>query len=213
MNTAAFQRRLTARAARAHVTLTSRELDQLWIYYELLNRWNRRINLTGLQLEPLNDPALDRLLIEPLAAAAYVPDHPLEWFDLGSGGGSPALPLRIRRPQARLTMVEARARKGSFLRAVVRELDFADAEVLNVRIESLLARAESRRNVALVTVRALRIDQPLLVTAHDLLSPGGQLLLFGAHGFDSASASPFKAHDTVELLQSAPNSTLTVLAK
>ena len=72
MNTEAFHRRLTARAARAHVTLTSRELDQLWIYYELLNRWNRRINLTGLQLEPLNDPALDRLLPQSMCPSTLL---------------------------------------------------------------------------------------------------------------------------------------------
>ena len=73
-------------------------LTRLEIYYRLLSRWNTKINLTALPLEDLTDHAVDRLLIEPLAAARFVPESPLTWFDLGSGGGSPALPLKLVRP-------------------------------------------------------------------------------------------------------------------
>jgi 16S rRNA (guanine527-N7)-methyltransferase len=212
VNAEAFQRRLTARAARSYLTLTSRELDQLWVYYELLSRWNRRINLTGLQLDPLDDSSLDRLLIEPLAAARHVPDSPFDWFDLGSGGGSPAVPLRVRRPRARLTMVEARARKGSFLRAVVRELRFDNVNVLTARFEDLKTLVDAGSNIELVTARAVRIDQLFLRTTHDLLASGGQLLLFGAQRFDSSSRVPFTTVDTVELLADT-QSTLTILRK
>ena len=73
--------------------------DSLDAYYRLLARWNRTINLTALSLDPLADEALDRLFIEPLAAAPYIREAldvtPLSvWFDLGSGGGSPAIPLK-----------------------------------------------------------------------------------------------------------------------
>jgi 16S rRNA (guanine527-N7)-methyltransferase len=212
VNTEAFQRRLTARAALAQVALTSRELDQLWVYYELLSRWNRRINLTGLRLEPLDDPSLDRLLIEPLAAAFYVPDSPLDWFDLGSGGGSPAVPIRVRRPDARLTMVEARARKGSFLRTVVRELRLENVNVLTARFEDLFTAVDRSQDVELVTARAVRMDPLFWRTAYDLLSSGGQLLLFGAQRSDSSSGVRFAAVDTAELI-SDPLSTLTILRK
>jgi 16S rRNA (guanine527-N7)-methyltransferase len=212
VNAEAFQRRLTTRAARAHLSLTSRELDQLWVYYELLSRWNRRINLTGLQLDPLADSSLDRLLIEPLVAALYVPDSPLDWFDLGSGGGSPAVPLRVRRPRARLTMVEARVRKGSFLRTVVRELRLDDVNVVTTRFEDLMTIVDPGPSVDVVTARAVRIDQLFLSTAHALLSHGGQLLLFGAQRFDSSPRVPFTTLDTVELAVE-PSSTLTILRK
>ena len=41
-------------------------------YYELLSRWNRKINLTALS-DP--DEAIDRLLLEPLAAARHLPER------------------------------------------------------------------------------------------------------------------------------------------
>ena len=36
-------------------------------------------------------------------------------MDVGSGGGSPAIPLKLALPRLRLTMVEAKARKSAFL--------------------------------------------------------------------------------------------------
>src|SRR3979490_2129499 len=106
MTSREFQERLSRRARKAYVSLTAPVVDRLEAYYRLLTRWNTKVNLTALQLEELTDPAFARLLLEPLAAAGLVADSPLVWFDLGSGGGSPAIPLKIVRPAARLTMVE-----------------------------------------------------------------------------------------------------------
>ena len=93
MSASDFRDRLLARAHRAGLTLLPSTLDALGAYHSLLTRWNKRINLTSLPLEPLTDHSLDRLIVEPLMAAEYVEDRPIRWFDLGSGGGSPAIPL------------------------------------------------------------------------------------------------------------------------
>ena len=65
--------------------------SQLVVYYQLLSHWNRKINLTSLS-DP--DEAVDRLLLEPVAAAAVLPAN-RALIDLGSGGGSPAIPLAL----------------------------------------------------------------------------------------------------------------------
>ncbi|MEO8258513.1 MAG: RsmG family class I SAM-dependent methyltransferase, partial [Acidobacteriota bacterium] len=117
--------------------------------------------------------------------------HPQgRWIDLGSGGGSPAIPLKIVRPQLRLTMVEARERKAAFLREAARQLAMDGVDVLNERFELLSARhPELGGRHLLVTVRAVRIDMALLQSCRWLLAPGGRLLLFGAQdapGFEDA---------------------------
>ena len=43
-------------------------------------------------------------------------------MDIGSGGGSPAIPFKLAVPRLGLTMVEAKARKSAFLREAVRQL-------------------------------------------------------------------------------------------
>jgi 16S rRNA (guanine527-N7)-methyltransferase len=172
-----FRRRLIDRSVSLNASLATPQVDQLQLYFELLVRWNRRINLTALPLEPLVDETLDRLFIEPLAAARYVQaTTPLTWFDIGSGGGSPAVPLRVLRPETRLTMVEARAKKAAFLREVARELNLANVNVVNLRLEDWSPIFHSAQ---LVTTRALRIDAKLLSLFRRFMSTDGQLFLFG----------------------------------
>lgn len=148
------------------------------IYYEILRRWNARINLTALPL--LAVPAaetLDRLFLEPLAAASLVSPLRIVCLDLGSGGGSPALPLKILRPAMVLTLIEARARKAAFLREALRHLGMADVEVLSIRIEELPHRFDATAD--LITARALAIDAGVEATIQRVMQVRGELLLFG----------------------------------
>jgi 16S rRNA (guanine527-N7)-methyltransferase len=179
--------------------VTAPEIEQIEMYYGLLTRWNRAINLTALQLDPPSTGTLDRLLIEPLAAATSIPDEPGQWIDLGSGGGSPAIPLKIVRPQLRLTMVEARERKAAFLREAVRDLALTDVEVLTERFETLSNRLDLAGRHTLVTVRAVRIDVSLLSLARWLLVPGGRLFLFGANDSSNVKNAQFEAAEVVDL--------------
>jgi 16S rRNA (guanine527-N7)-methyltransferase len=196
-----FRDRLLFRARRAGVTVTGPEIDQLEAYYRLLSRWNRKINLTALSLEPLSDDTVDRLLIEPLAVARHVPHARGEWFDLGSGGGSPAIPLKIIRPMLGLTMVEARERKAAFLREAMRDLALPDASVINERFETLQDRTDLRGVASLVTVRAVRVDSILLsVSVHLLSRAGGRLFLLGSgEAVPRDGLSEFRSVEAIEL--------------
>jgi 16S rRNA (guanine527-N7)-methyltransferase len=204
---------LADRAARAGVALTSLEIDQLEAYCRLLTRWNRTINLTAFQLEPLTTSTLDRLLIEPLAAARFVPDLPGRWIDLGSGGGSPAIPLKIVRPQWALTMVDARERKAAFLREAARDLALTGVNVLSVRFETLRDRPDLAGLQTLVTARAVRVDSGLLSLARWLLSPGGRLFLFGGHDHSIAQNAQFDAVEVGDLGVDGSSSLLILTAR
>ena len=48
---------------------------------------------------------------------------PTRLMDIGSGGGSPAIPLKLALPHLHLTMVEAKVRKSAFLREASRQLE------------------------------------------------------------------------------------------
>jgi 16S rRNA (guanine527-N7)-methyltransferase len=170
---------LEERARAAHITLTSQIATRLERYFDLLSHWNRTINLTSLPLEPPTEQSIDRLLIEPLRAAPLLAPTVNVWFDLGSGGGSPAIPLQIAHPAPQLFMVESRERKAAFLREVVRALEISGAEVLCTRIESLIEDGDGAGVADLVTVRAVRLSASLFSQLDRLLKVGGQAVLFG----------------------------------
>jgi 16S rRNA (guanine527-N7)-methyltransferase len=193
--------RLRARTERLGIPLSPEQLDRLERYHALLTRWNRAVNLTGLQLDPLTDIALDRLLTEPLVASKWVDALPIRWLDLGSGGGSPAIPLKVVRPSTSLTMVEAHARKAAFLRAAIRELRLSQAAVVNARFESLAAERTFAGTAELVTARAVRVDR-VLAAVRGLLASTGKLLIFSS----ASVLRQFSPLETVEVVELIPGS-------
>jgi 16S rRNA (guanine527-N7)-methyltransferase len=183
-----FRQRLQQQAERVGLIIEPDRVEQLARYFELLERWNRSINLTALPLADVGPQAIDRLFIEPLRAVALVDFVPAAWFDLGSGGGSPAVPMRIGLGRGQLAMVESRARKAAFLREVVRELGFKDVEVIETRIEALKARPNGGRTADLVTLRAVKLDEAIEQAIADLTATGAKLLMF--QGPDTSRAMP-----------------------
>jgi 16S rRNA (guanine527-N7)-methyltransferase len=175
-----FRELLKQRAEASDLSLDSLLEERLSKYFQLLAHWNTRINLTSLALDPPTPQTVDRLIIEPLVAASLVTPSVSVWFDLGSGGGSPAIPLQLARPARRLVMVESRERKAAFLRQVIRELPLDGAEVEVSRIESVAAEPRNAGMADLVTVRALRLEASLIGWIQTLLRFGGQAILFGA---------------------------------
>jgi len=183
-----FAGALRRRASQAGLAIPSDVEDSFCRYLDLLSRWNQKINLTALPLAPPTDETLDRLILEPLAAAPLIPDRPLQIIDLGSGGGSPAIPLRIVRPRAQLTMVEARGRKATFLREAVRALGFENVTVLERRFETLQDDSAFAGVADIVTARAVRLGRPESALIEHLLKSNGELVLFGSA--DGAAAPP-----------------------
>lgn len=171
---------LESRTARLGVSLDRPLADRLVEYFHLLAHWNKRINLTSLPVDEPTEQAVERLLIEPLLAIPLLASSVSTWFDLGSGGGSPAIPLQIAHPMPQLFMVESRERKAAFLREAVRELRLNGAEVLADRIETVAASPLHARSADLVTVRAVKLSAPLFSQLDALLKKGGQAVLFGA---------------------------------
>ncbi len=204
--------RLARRASRAGVFLTDDLSEQLAVYYELLERWNRKINLTALD-DP--DLAIDRLLIEPVVASRYLPQGPITLMDVGSGGGSPALPLTLAGgSRISLTMVEAKTRKSAFLREAVRLLALQTATVENSRYEDLLARPELHEHFNAMSIRAVRVEGKLLMTLQAFIKPRGLLLLFrGPSGRDQPPLTPPLEWQTTVPLIEALRSRLSLVTK
>lgn len=187
-----FRDRLKRRAKASDLTLDPDLVEKLETYYQLLTKWNARINLTAFSLAVGGEgAAIDRLLIEPLMAARYIPASARSLLDAGTGGGSPAIPLKLARPDLRLRMVEVKTRKAVFLREAVRMLSLRDTEVETARFEELLSRAELHESLDLVSIRAVRIETRTLLTLQAFLKVGGKLMLFrGQGGIDLETSSP-----------------------
>jgi len=197
-----FSDRLSRRARRVGIVLPAELVDRLRLYYELLAKWNDKINLTGLNLSERSPEAIDRLLIEPLLAARYA-GRATSIIDIGSGGGSPAIPFALAIPGAALTMVEAKTRKSVFLREAARALEMDMVVVLTARHEALLARPELHEAFDVLTIRAVRVEIRTLATLQAFVKPKGRILHFCAQGDEvtAAVAPPLVLAGTYPLVE------------
>ena len=189
-----FRDRLKRRAKAVNLTLDAALAEQLEVYYQLLAKWNAKINLTSLTDA---DAAIDRLLLEPLSAALALPSH-ANLIDLGSGGGSPAIPLALALETKRLVMVESRGRKAAFLREAGRSIGLTTV-VENTRFEDVAAQGTYAGLMDVVSIRAVRPDLNTLVIAKAFLTPHGRVALFSPK-----AASPPKLPDGLRVVHVSP---------
>jgi 16S rRNA (guanine527-N7)-methyltransferase len=170
--------RLVRRARKAGASLDSALASSFENYFALLARWNAKINLTGFNLADPDDEAIDRLFIEPLVAAKHLPSRAGTLIDIGSGSGSPAIPLRLAAQGLALTMVEAKTRKAVFLLEALRHLNLSEGKVETARYEELLTRPELHEAFDLLSIRAVRVEARTFLTLQAFLRPGGQVFWF-----------------------------------
>ena len=95
--------------------------------------------------------------------------------DLGSGGGVPGLVLGVARPELRLVLVEARAKRCRFLEAAAAELDLT-AEVVEGRAE-VVGRSALRGTADAVVARSFGLPATTAECGSPLLREGGVLVV------------------------------------
>ena len=204
-----WRRRIGRRAKRANLDPSPDQIAAHAEYLSLLSAWNARMNLTALDDR---DEAVDRLILEPMAAARVL-QTATAILDVGSGGGSPAIPLKVQISQASLVMVESKIRKGAFLREAVRKLGLTNVRVESRRFEELLTDASVHECCDVVTIRAVRIQLATLVATQAFLKLGGRLVLFRGPGEEPLPAVPMLAIESDGPLVETLRSRLVILRK
>jgi 16S rRNA (guanine527-N7)-methyltransferase len=209
-----FREKLASRSKRAGISLENDVIQGLEAYFGLLQRWNRKVSLTSLPVDKLGDEAIDRILIEPLLASKYLPARNAVVIDIGTGGGSPAIPMKIANPEISIRMVESKTRKAAFLREVIRQLGVERAEVEGSRFEELLVRPELHEAADVVTMRAVKPEKKTMIGLQAFLKPGGLLFLFRTNSArESEVSTPPLIWQGSHSLLPALNSELAVFVK
>ena len=124
------------------LALDEHQQELLIQYLALLTQWNAVYNLTSVR-NPLDMLGLH--VLDSLSIADLVREYPAsDVLDVGTGAGLPGVPLAIALPQSGFHLVDAVAKKISFLHQVKASLRLANINPRHSRIEALtLAKAPS----------------------------------------------------------------------
>ncbi|MCQ2386973.1 MAG: 16S rRNA (guanine(527)-N(7))-methyltransferase RsmG [Clostridia bacterium] len=153
--------------------LSDVELKKFELYYNLLTFYNEKFNLTAIteKREVVIKHFIDSIInVDKLIGKTLI--------DIGSGGGFPAIPIKIMREDIDLTMLEATEKKCGFLREVVSELDLKNVKVICGRAEEFANKPEFREKFDLCTSRAVARLNILSEYCLPFVKRGGTLVAY-----------------------------------
>ena len=135
------------------ITLTEKQLQQFTRFYELLNEWNKVMNLTAITewQEVLSKHFLDSLSIVKVMDFSNIETI----LDLGTGEGFPGIPLKILFPDKKFVLLDSLNKRIKFLDTVVSELGLTNIELIHGRAEDFAKKKEYREQFDLCVSRAV----------------------------------------------------------
>lgn len=170
--------------------LNADQQEKLLAYVALLAKWNKTYSLTAIR-EP--ERMVAHHLLDSLSPLPYLPQKPCRVLDVGSGFGTPGIPLAIARPDWQFVLLDSNHKKTTFLRQSLLELQLRNVSVVHERVEKY-APAEP---FDVVTSRAFAdLSEFVRLTGHLVAGDGQWAALKGVYPFEEIAQLP----DTVRVL-------------
>jgi len=154
--------------------LSDTEAESFSKYLNILIKWQSVQRFLG-----SNEPGwiVERVFLDSLLFRRALPPEARDILDAGSGAGVPGIPLKIVDPGMRLTMVESRQKRVSFLAASIRELALVETKVLGERLEDVVRRSAGQFDA--VVARCAGDVGYLFGLGVHLVRPGGVVIASG----------------------------------
>jgi len=160
------------------LAISSQQIQQLTLHTKELLFWNRKTNLTAITAP--YEVAVKHIL-DSLACTAFLPATGT-LLDIGSGGGFPAIPLKIVCPSLSLWMIDASRKKANFLKHIIRTLTLDDSQAHHLRAEDMACDDRYPHYFDVIVSRALSSLETFMNLALPLLKPGGLLICLKGPG-------------------------------
>lgn len=154
-------------------SLTPEQAEKFENYYELLAEWNKVMNLTAI-IDP--DEVALRHFADSLTLLPYIERGDISLVDVGTGAGFPGIPLKIMRPELKITLLDSLKKRLNFLDAVINSLGLEGVTTVHARAEDAGRKGQYREKFDIAVARAVAPMNVLLEYCLPLVKTGGQFI-------------------------------------
>lgn len=120
-------------------------------YYELLVEENKKYNLTN--ITEINEVYIKHFYDSLMMGKFVDLTNDVSLCDIGSGAGFPSIPLKIKYPNLKVTIIEPTQKRINFLKLVCEKLNLKDVTLICDRAETAII--NYREKFDIVTARAV----------------------------------------------------------
>ena len=159
-----------------NLKLSAKQEQQFKTYFKELITVNEHVNLTRITEE---DEVYLKHFYDSLTPLLLVPEVFTEGAkvcDVGAGAGFPSLPIKILRPDLRLTIVDSLGKRLKFLQELLDKLEISGVELVHGRAEDVGQNPAYREQFDLVTARAVARMSVLSEYCLPLAKTGGKFV-------------------------------------
>lgn len=125
--------------------LKQNQIDLFLKYYNFLIEENRKYNLTAIT-EPME--VMVKHFIDSIIAEKFIKKNS-KVIDIGSGAGFPGVPLKILRPDLKITLLDSLNKRVNFLNQLIDILKLKDIIAVHARAEDFVKCCREKYDVAL----------------------------------------------------------------
>jgi 16S rRNA (guanine527-N7)-methyltransferase len=163
---------LERKAKKMKIELSNQQLEQFYLYMNLLLEWNEKINLTA-----ITDPKeiILKHFIDSITIATYL-KNAQSILDIGTGAGFPGIPLAILENSKDFILMDSLNKRIIFLQEVIQKLTLTRVQAIHGRAEELGKEKEHREHYDLVTSRAVAKLNILLEYMLPFIKMGGRCI-------------------------------------
>ncbi len=167
-----WMQELEKKAKKMQIELSNQQLEQFYLYMNLLLEWNEKINLTA-----ITDPKeiILKHFIDSITIAPYL-KNAQSILDIGTGAGFPGIPLAILENSKDFVLMDSLNKRIIFLQEVIQNIALTGVQAIHGRAEELGKEKEHREHYDLVTSRAVAKLNILLEYMLPFVKVGGRCI-------------------------------------